>query len=81
MAIADRDTEAEFIKPRSFDELKVMPITCKRCGGHPATHTLSMTVAQVGKGRGSVVTQVPRVPVCESCGVDVFLVFKKALKA
>jgi hypothetical protein len=78
------DTQAtalEQAKPTTFEQLKRQPIQCKRCGHATATHTLTLTVAEVGKGRGSTVTNLPRVPVCEGCAVKVFVVVKDALKS
>jgi hypothetical protein len=74
------DSVVEALKPKTFEELKAQPVTCKRFGNRAATHTLSMTVAEIGKGSGSTVTNIPKVPVCEPCGVDVFAVVKRALK-
>jgi len=71
---------AEALKPKTFEELKAQPTQCKRCGNRVATYTLSMTVGVMGKGRGSTVTTIPKVPVCEQCGVDVYAVVKRALK-
>jgi ribosomal protein L37E len=72
------------VKPTTFAELKAhakASTACRRCGAVGATHTISVTAAVLGQGRGSIVTQLPRVPVCEQCGVDVFSVIKRALKA
>jgi hypothetical protein len=72
------------MKPKTFEELKAMgktPQQCRRCGQKRATHTLSMTAAAIGQSRGSTVSQIQRAPVCEPCGVEVFGVVKKALKA
>jgi hypothetical protein len=74
-------TAAAKARPTTFEELKQLPTTCKRCGNNTATHTLSLTVALLGQGRGSTVTTLPRVPVCEGCAVKVFVVVKDALKS
>ena len=69
------------MKPSTFEELKLLGFqTCRRCGNARSTHTISVTAAKVGAGRGAVVSQIQRTPVCEKCGVDIFSVIKRALK-
>jgi hypothetical protein len=78
------DVIPQALKPKTFEELKHMTAgkkPCQRCGQKDSTHTISMTAAKVGQGRGGVVAQIQRVPVCEGCGVELFAVIKKALKA
>ena len=68
-------------KPKTFDELKLISVrSCRRCGSH-ATHTLSVTAAELGAGKGATVATLPRTPVCEACAVEIFMVVRRALKA
>lgn len=74
--------DASTVKPRTFAELKEVAnatITCQRCGQRPATHSLSMTAAKLGSAR-AIEAMLRKVPVCEPCGVEVFALFKRALK-
>jgi hypothetical protein len=68
-------------KPRTFSELKRLSETakaCQRCG-QPATHSLAITAAKLGSAK-AIEAMIRKVPVCEACGVDLVVVFKRALK-
>jgi hypothetical protein len=83
MSTLERPAEEEVRKPTTFAELKDQAqanVACRRCGTVGATHTLSLTAARLGAGRGATVTQIQKVPVCEKCGVDIVVVVKRALK-
>lgn len=54
---------------------------CTVCRKEQATHSVSVTIARLGAGRGSVEFTVPKVPVCESCGAQVVGITRRALKA
>ena len=71
-------------KPTTFEELKQLDLgktQCKRCGQKTATHAISMTATEKQAKKGVVVMSMKRVPVCEQCGVELFAVVKKALRA
>jgi ribosomal protein L32 len=70
--------------PKTVEELKEQAAALKRCSScrqRQATHTVSVTLAKLGAGRGAVEFTVPRVPVCESCGSQAVGLAKRALKA
>lgn len=69
--------------PKSIEELRVQASAMKRCSAcrqRQATHTVSVTLAKLGAGRGSVEFTVPKVAVCEPCGAQVVGIAKRALK-
>lgn len=74
--------DASTIKPKTFADLKELTSVpqCRRCSQRTATHTLNMTAAKIGTGRGSTVAQISRTPLCEQCAVEIYAVVKKALK-
>lgn len=71
-------------KPTSFEELKAQTVKpapkCSRCNHRRSTHSMSVTVVELDKGRGGMVAQLRQVPACESCAVEIFGVIQKALK-
>jgi hypothetical protein len=70
--------------PKSIEELKTQASALKRCSAcrqRQATHTVSMTLAKLGAGRGAVEFTIPKVPVCEACASQTVGLAKRALKA
>ena len=70
--------------PKTIEELRAQATALKRCSAcrqRQATHTVSVTVAKLGAGRGAVEFTIPRVAVCEACGAQVAGLAKRALKA
>lgn len=69
--------------PKSIDELKEQAAALKRCSScrqRQATHSISVTLAKLGVGRGSTEFAMQRVPVCEPCGAQVAGLARRALK-
>jgi hypothetical protein len=78
------DVIGEVPLPRSIEELRDQSKALKRCSAcrqRQATHTVSLTLAKLGAGRGAVEFTLPRVPVCEICGAQVAGIARRALKA
>lgn len=77
------DALGEIPLPKTIDELRLQARATKRCQAcrqKPATHTVSLTLAELGAGRGSTAFTIPKVPVCESCGAQVAGIARRALK-
>lgn len=71
------------LKPKTFEELKQMTVAqvmCRRCGQKQATHAISMSATEKQAKRGVLVATIKKVPVCEPCGTDLFVVIRKALR-
>jgi hypothetical protein len=78
------DVVGEVPLPRTIEELRSQANALKRCSAcrqRQATHTISVTLAKIGGGRGAVEFTIPRVPVCEACGAQVAGITRRALKA
>lgn len=70
--------------PKSIEELRTQASALKRCTAcrqRQATHTVSVTLAKLGAGRGSTEFTIPKVAVCEPCAAQVVGLAKRALKA
>jgi ribosomal protein L32 len=82
--VPDTDVTGEPPLPRTIEELKEQAAALRRCSAcrqRQATHTVSITLARLGRGRGATEFTIPRVAVCESCGAQVVGIAKRALKA
>jgi hypothetical protein len=81
---SDSEVIGELPLPKSIAELREQGNALKRCSAcrqRQATHTISLTLAKLGVGRGATEFTLHRVAVCEACGSQVAGLARRALKA
>jgi hypothetical protein len=82
--MSEEDVIGKLPLPNTIQELKEQAAALKRCSAcrqRQATHTVSVTIAKLGAGRGATEFAIQKVPVCEPCAAQVGGLTKRALKA
>jgi len=83
MSAAEGSALGELPLPKTVEELKTQAVAVRRCSScrqRQATHSVSVTLGELGDGGGTVF-RITKVPVCEACGAQSVALAKRALKA